>query len=91
LQDALGSTIALVNATGNLVTQYSYDPFGNTAAAGATNSNVFLYTGRENEGNGLYSYRSRYYSPLLHRFISPIHWVLLGAARISMPTLETIR
>ena len=30
LKDALGSTIALVDASGNLVTQYSYDPFGNT-------------------------------------------------------------
>src|SRR6185437_3328724 len=29
LKDALGSTIALVNASG-LVTQYAYDPFGNT-------------------------------------------------------------
>lgn len=28
------------------------------------------YTGRENDGNGLYYYRARYYSPLLGRFIS---------------------
>lgn len=32
LKDALGSTIALVDASGNLVTQYAYDPFGNTSA-----------------------------------------------------------
>ncbi|MBZ5505169.1 MAG: RHS repeat-associated core domain-containing protein [Acidobacteriia bacterium] len=70
LEDALGSTIALVNANGNLVTQYSYDPFGNTTVSGASNSNAFQYTGRENEANGLYNYRARYYSPRLHRFIS---------------------
>ncbi|HKV94282.1 MAG TPA: RHS repeat-associated core domain-containing protein [Candidatus Angelobacter sp.] len=70
LKDALGSTIALVDASGNLNTQYSYDPFGNTTAAGAANTSEFQYTGRENEGNGLYYYRARYYSPLLHRFIS---------------------
>ena len=29
LKGALGSTIALVDANGNLITQYSYDPFGN--------------------------------------------------------------
>jgi RHS repeat-associated protein len=70
LQDALGSTIALVDASGNLATQYAYDPFGNTTVSGTTNSNAFQYTGRENEGNGLYFYRARYYSPLFGRFIN---------------------
>jgi len=70
LKDALGSTIALVDASGNLVTQYAYDPFGNTTVSGATNANAFQYTGRENEGNGLYYYRARYYSPLLGRFVN---------------------
>jgi RHS repeat-associated protein len=71
LKDALGSTIALVDATGNLATQYSYDPFGNTTISGTNNVNEFQYTGRENEGNGLYYMRARYYSPVLHRFINP--------------------
>lgn len=70
LKDALGSTIALVDGRGNLVTQYAYDPFGNTSVSGAANSNGFQYTGRESEGNGLYFYRARYYSPMVHRFIS---------------------
>lgn len=68
LQDALGSTIALVDGSGNLATQYSYDPFGNTTTSGLVSSNPSQYTGRENEGNGLYFYRARYYSPLLGRF-----------------------
>lgn len=70
LQDDLGSTIALVDSNGNLQTTYTYDPFGNTSAAGAANSNSFQYTGRENDGSGLYYYRARYYSPQLQRFIS---------------------
>lgn len=70
LKDVLGSTIALVDASGNLVTQYAYDPFGNTTVSGAANSNAFQYTGRENEGNGLYFLRARYYSPLLGRFVN---------------------
>ena len=70
LTDVLGSTIALVDSSGNITTTYSYDPFGNTATGGAVNANEFQYTGREYDGNGLYFYRNRYYSPVLGRFIS---------------------
>jgi len=70
LQDALGSTIALVDSSGNIVTTYAYDPFGNTSISGTSNSNAFEYTGRENEGNGLYFYRARYYSSAMGRFVS---------------------
>jgi RHS repeat-associated protein len=70
LKDALGSTIALVDANGNLQATDSYDPFGNTTVSGTASSNPSQYTGRENEGNGLYFYRARYYSPLLGRFVS---------------------
>lgn len=52
------------------ITQYAHDPFGNTSRSGSANSNGFQYTGRENEGNGLYFYRARYYSPLLGRFVN---------------------
>jgi len=70
LKDALGNTIALVDSSGTVQTAYSYDPFGGTTVSGSSNANEFQYTGRENEGNGLYFYRARYYSPLLGRFIS---------------------
>lgn len=70
LADALGSTIALIDSNGNLSTEYSYDPFGNTSSSGTSSSNRWQYTGRENEINGFYFYRARYYSPALGRFIS---------------------
>jgi RHS repeat-associated protein len=70
ITDGLGSVLALADSTGNLVTQYSYDPFGNTTTSGAVSTNPSQYTGRENEGNGLYYFRARYYSPVLGRFIS---------------------
>jgi RHS repeat-associated protein len=70
LKDALGSTVALIDASGNVVTTYSYDPFGNTTVSGAANANEFQYNGRENEGNGLYFYRARYYNSTLGRFIN---------------------
>lgn len=70
LPDALGSTIALADANAIVHTEYTYEPFGNTTAAGAPSSNAFHYTNREEDGTGLYYYRARYYSPRWQRFIS---------------------
>lgn len=70
LTDALGSVVALTDSTGALQTQYTFDPFGNTTTTGASSSNPYQYTGRENDGNGIYYYRSRYYDSKLGRFIS---------------------
>jgi len=53
-----------------LKTQSVYDPFGNVSISGEASDNPFQYTGRENDGTGLYYYRARYYSPELQRFIS---------------------
>lgn len=70
LTDGLGSTIALADSSGAIQTQYTYDSFGQTTVTGTANGNATQFTGRENDGTGLYYYRARYYSPLLHRFIS---------------------
>jgi len=70
LTDALGSTIALVDNSGVVQTQYSYEPFGTTTATGAANGNTLQFTGRENDGTGLYYYRARYYHPGRQRFVS---------------------
>ena len=70
LQDALGSTVALTNTAGAIQTGYAYDPYGNVTASGTANSNPYQYTGRENDGTGLYYYRARYYAPTMARFVS---------------------
>ena len=70
LTDALGSTIALTDSTGAVQTQYTYEPFGNTTVSGPASTNTFQYTGRENDGTGLYFYRARYHSPIYQRFVS---------------------
>jgi len=67
--DALGSTLALTGGGGTTVTSYSYDPFGGTVVTG-NSSNRFQFTGREDEGGGLYYYRARYYRPLNARFLN---------------------
>ncbi|GIJ10586.1 RHS repeat-associated core domain-containing protein [Micromonospora sp. NPDC049891] len=69
LTDGVGSTVALVDDAG-AGAQYAYDPFGTTSVTGDDGGNPYRYTGREDDGTGLYYYRSRYYSPVLQRFIS---------------------
>lgn len=80
--DALGTVIGLSNESGQEVTQYAYDAFGNVTITGEISDNPFQYTGRENDGTGLYYYRARYYSPEFQRFISEdpmnIKSILLG-------------
>jgi RHS repeat-associated protein len=70
LSDILGSTLALTDSSGTKQTSYLYNPFGTTTASGQGSSNPFQFTGRENDGAGLYFYRARYLSPALARFIS---------------------
>ena len=70
LADALGSIVALTDSSGNISNTYSYEPFGNTTTTGAANKNSYAFTGRENDGTGLYFYRARYFDPALGRFVS---------------------
>jgi RHS repeat-associated protein len=70
LSDALGSTVGLVGSSGSIATSYTYQPFGATTTGGTGNSNPYQFTGRENDGTGLYFYRARYYSQGFGRFVS---------------------
>ncbi|MBI4691734.1 MAG: hypothetical protein HY754_15955, partial [Nitrospirae bacterium] len=70
-QDALGSVIALTDENGTIKTQYKYSPFGDVETIGEQSDNPFQFAGRENDGTGLLYERFRYYSPELHRYISP--------------------
>jgi len=60
----------LADTAGAVQTEYTYEPFGTTTVAGAASASSYQYTGRENDGTGLYYYRARYYSPTLNKFIS---------------------
>lgn len=70
LVDALGSTLELADASGTLLTHQTFEPFGATSVSGAAATNPTQFTGRENDGTGLYFYRSRYYGALFGRFMS---------------------
>jgi RHS repeat-associated protein len=70
LTNALGSPVAVTDNAGTVQTEYTYEPFGTTTLSGASNSSSYQYTGRENDGTGLYYYRARFYHPQLQRFLS---------------------
>jgi RHS repeat-associated protein len=72
LTDHLGSPVALTDNASTVQTEYSYEPFGKTTTTGASNTNSYQFTGRENDGIGLYYYRARHYHPVLQRFISEV-------------------
>ncbi len=78
LTDALGSSLALTGDAGTVETEYTYEPFGRTSVAGTPSNNSLQYTGRENDGPGLYYYRARYYNPTFHRFIGEDPMRFLG-------------
>jgi RHS repeat-associated protein len=78
LTDALRSTIALANEAGEVVTSYTYEPFGASGLDGSPTDNAFTYTGREDDGTGLRYHRARYYHPILQRFIGEDPLALAG-------------
>jgi RHS repeat-associated protein len=68
--DGIGSVLALLDPSGATQTEYTYSAFGAMSGTGAASTNSTQYTGRENDGTGLYYYRARYYSPRVQRFVS---------------------
>jgi RHS repeat-associated protein len=70
LTDALGSVIAEAKEDRTVATRREYTPYGESVTSGETSANDSQYTGRENDGTGLYFYRARYYDVRLKRFVS---------------------
>jgi RHS repeat-associated protein len=68
--DALGSVVALTNASGNTVEVYEYDVYGRVGATDESHPNRFMFTGREfDKETGLYYYRARCYNSSIGRFL----------------------
>jgi RHS repeat-associated protein len=75
LRDALNSTLAVTSASGTILDQVTYDPYGNSSDSNGSHAPGFKFTGREYEGAGfayttLCNLRGRYYDAALGRFIS---------------------
>lgn len=70
LTDRLGSSVAVLDATGNTASDVSYQPYGTATSAGAPNGRAKQFAGRENDETGLIYLRARYYDPRTGAFLS---------------------
>ena len=60
----------ILDASTNARNVYAYSAYGEVAVLGPDGGNALQYTGRENDGAGLYYFRARYYDTLTKRWIS---------------------
>jgi RHS repeat-associated protein len=66
LTDAINSTVSTVDQTGQIVSSYLYEPFGQTTTA---SSYPFQFAGRVPIAN-IYNFRARFYNATLGRFVN---------------------
>jgi RHS repeat-associated protein len=69
----LGSVVAVIDTSGNVAAQYSYDPYGTTVSASETGlggvPNIVRYVGGLTDlSTGLIKFGQRYYNPALGAF-----------------------
>ncbi len=76
--DYRGSTVALSDASGQVIERFQYSPYGSLMYGDAVKT-PFLYNGMYGvmtDDNGLYYMRARFYNPSIRRFVNQD--VLLG-------------
>ena len=72
LKDNLGSAVVTLDASGNVIGQERYYPFGSTRFSSGSMNTDRLYTGQRNVASlGLMDYHARMYDATLGRFIQP--------------------
>ena len=69
LADGLGSTMAIVDSSGNSQKSYTYDVYGEATPSGGL-ANEFDFAGQQTDGTGLQYLRARYYDPETGVFLS---------------------
>jgi RHS repeat-associated protein len=83
--DASGNTVQMTSASGAVVNNYVYLPFGEKLSSTVGVANPFTYVGEYgvmDEGSGLYYMRNRWYSPALGRFVQRDPIGLLGGTNL---------
>ena len=65
----LGSTMAVVDASGTVQDSYTYDVYGTPSKTGSL-ANEFDFAGQQTDGTGLQYLRARYYDPATGTFLS---------------------
>ncbi|WP_228488064.1 RHS repeat-associated core domain-containing protein [Rhodocyclus gracilis] len=69
-QDQVTSVTAVSGHNGGTTQGVKYSAFGVPQSTTGSSPNRLKYTGREEDGTGLYYYRARHYDPAIGRFIS---------------------
>ena len=70
LADGLGSTMAIVDSSGNSQKSYQYDVYGEVTGGSGSLPNEFDFAGQQTDGTGLQYLRARYYDPETGTFLS---------------------
>ncbi|MBW4085753.1 RHS repeat domain-containing protein [Paenibacillus sp. S150] len=71
LYNGHGDVVQIVNTSGAVVNNYTYDEWGNITSQVEGTSNSFKYTGEMYDAEtGLYYLRARYYDPGMGRFLN---------------------
>ncbi|MHB1173905.1 MAG: RHS repeat-associated core domain-containing protein [Sulfuriferula sp.] len=68
--DQVMSVVAATQPNGGTQEAFTFWAFGETQSTTGTPVSRLKFTGREDDGTGLYQYRARYYDPTIGRFIS---------------------
>ncbi len=75
LRNAQGDITGIVDTSGNVVTEYVYDAWGNVISTTGSKSTTvgkyspFRYRGYIYDDSGLYYLKTRYYDPTMERFV----------------------
>jgi len=70
LADGLGSTMAVVDASGAVQKSYQYDVYGEVTGGSGSLANEFDFAGQQTDATGLQYLRARYYDPASGVFLS---------------------
>ncbi len=68
--DGLGSVRQLYNASGQIVSDRQFDPYGNQMSKTGVGTSIYGFAGEQMDGSGLVYLRARYYAPRQGRFLS---------------------
>jgi RHS repeat-associated protein len=71
ITDPMGSTIGLTGSTGSLVSQWTYDPFGEVRISTVNVSTPLLFQGGYSDLQGFSYMGDRFYDPATGRYLQP--------------------
>jgi len=84
LSDGLGSTMAMVDGSGNVVMSYAYDVYGKVTSSSGSVANKFDFAGQQTDPTGLQYLRALCLDDRVSPRVGPI--TMSGSCASLMPT-----